>query len=593
MAGSLDYFNEDIDGNVNVAIRHRSPGSSIKPFVYAAAFQKGYTPDTVLIDANTDFGQGYIPHNYDLKEHGPVSMRQALDNSLNIPAVKTLYLVGVKTATDLAQRMGMTSLNQPDTYGLSLVLGGGAVRLLDETSAYGIFANDGIRQPARSILKVDDGHTTLLDVTTQQQPGEQVLDPQIARTITDVLADNNSRGMVFGLGSPLQMGSRPVAAKTGTSQDFKDGWTMGYTPSLVTGVWTGNNNNDSMKNNSDGVVTAAPIWNAFMREALAGKPIEQFVKPEPPQNITNQALLGQIPEVKAKWDQATNTVYSLDCPVAIGQPKTFKELHDILFYVRRNDPLGDPPADAQSDPQFDNWEAGAAAWRDKYNDTTKDDPTAPHYGPSLPIPTCDVQNAEDLPKVRITEPNTTILHNSDSPVHITAEVDSPKSIKEVHFLIDGKEIAKFNKDQPYQATFSFPTDFQGRKTLQILAITEDNLIGQAHRTFIINPDDTPPSVQLLNPKDGTSLHPTNFPITVKTAASDSSGIDHVDVLYTKDGKDGVQRIGQTSSVSPTAPNRYEVTWPDSPGPGTYHVYAVAYDKTGNTNQTTPQTITIQ
>lgn len=592
MVGSIDYFNEAIDGNVNVTIRHRSPGSSIKPFVYAAAFQKGYTPDTILMDAATDFGRGYKPKDYDQRERGPISMRLALANSLNIPAVQTLYLAGVRNATELARAMGMDSLNDPDRYGLSLVLGGGEVRLLDETSAYGVFANDGLRHPARAILKVTDHNQTMFDAAEKEDPGQPVLDPQIARLVTNMLSDNPARGLIFGTNSPLQLGSRPVAAKTGTAQEFRDGWTMGYTPSLVAGVWIGNNNNSPMKDHSDGVVVAGPIWNQFMRQALAGTPIEQFVKPAPPDNALPPGILtGSLPEVKGKWVAETNTLYSADCPVAVGQPRTFKELHNLLFYVRRDHPAGPPPANAQDDPQFDNWEQAVRAWRDKHNLEKKDDPNEPLYVDSLPTPACGVQNAEELPKVRITEPNETILRSS--PVKVSVEVDSPHPLKEVRFTLDGQDIGHRGPSDPFFAAFSFPANFSGRKTLVVQAITEDNLIGVAHRTFIINPDSAEPAVILHTPPEGAHLAATNFPQTIKATASDSSGIDYVDILYRKDDINGAHRIAQVRDQSPTTPNRYEAIWSDSPGPGTYHIYAVAYDKTGNFAESTTHTVVVE
>jgi 1A family penicillin-binding protein len=590
MAGSVDYFNEEIDGNVNVAIRHRSPGSSIKPFVYAAAWKKGYTPETILIDAETDFGQGYQPKNYNLSERGPVSMRFALANSLNIPAVKTLYLAGVKEATDLAQAMGMPSLNDPDRYGLSLVLGGGEVTLLDEVSAYGVFANDGVRQPHRAILKTADNKEILFDATKDELMGQQVITAQLSRTVSNVLSDNPTRSATFGANNYLNLGSRPVAAKTGTTQDFRDGWTLGYTPSLVAGVWTGNNDNSPMGKHSDGSLTAAPIWNAFFKQALEGTPIETFVPPEPTKNVPHAILRGEIPEVKGKWDPDSNVVYSLDCPVAIGRPTTFKEIHSILFYISRAHPLGAAPSNAENDGQFKHWEEGVAKWRLKHNAESKDKPEEPQYTDSLPILECGTHNAEDLPKVSIIEPNTTVL--TDSPTTIKAEVDSPKKIKEVHFLIDGQKVAVRKPSDPLTVDLTFESSFSGRKTLLIMAITEDNLIGRAHRTFIINPDDSPPSVTLHTPTSGSTLKATNFPLTAKVTANDSSGIDIVDVLYTKEGDSGTKRIGRTTNPHSTIPNRYEIIWPDSPGPGTYTVFATAYDKTGNTTESTKHTITI-
>lgn len=593
MVGSIDYFNEEIDGNVNVAIRHRSPGSSIKPFVYAAAWQKGYTPETILTDVVTDFGQGYTPKNFNLKEYGPVTMRVALSNSLNISAVQTLYLAGIKNATELTRRMGMESLTDPDRYGLSLVLGGGEVRLLDEVSAYGVFAADGMRHPQRSILKVEHGGEVVQDNTKEEPTGEKILDPQIARQVSNVLSDNNARSLVFGPRSFLQLGSRPVAAKTGTTQEFRDGWTVGYTPSLVAGVWVGNNDNTPMKAREPGALTAAPVWNEFMRKALQGAPIEQFTPPTPPkpESIPHGILRGELPELKAKWEPTTQQIIALDCPVDIGQPRTFKEVHSILYYVQRTNPQGAPPSDPQQDPQFSKWESAVATWRDKHNTENKDNPEEPLYYASLPTPTCGASSSDDLPKVRIVEPNTTVI--TSSPVTVKAEIDSPHPIKEVRFSLDGQEIGKRGGEGPFEAAFSFPSNFSGRKTLVVQAITDNNLVGTAHRAFIINPDDSAPKVTLHTPSNGTVLQPTSFPQTIKVTATDSSGIDFVDILYTKDDKPGTQRIARITAQAATAANRYEATWSDSPGPGTYHVFAVAYDKTGNTTESSRATVTIE
>ena len=593
MVGSVDYFNEEIDGNVNVSIRHRSPGSSIKPFVYAAAFAAGFTPDTVLIDAETDFGQEYKPKNYTLKEHGPVTMRQALANSLNIPAVKTLYLAGVRSATDLAQAMGMTSLNDPDRYGLSLVLGGGEVRLLDEVSAYGVFANDGVRLPHRAILKVESGSEVLFDAAEEadERTGDQVLDSQIARLVTSIISDNSARALAFGTNTPLQLGSRPVAAKTGTTQEFRDGWTMGFTPSLAAGVWVGNNDNTPMGDTAAGVVTAAPIWNAFMRGALAGTPIEEFVRPEPINNIQHSIMRGEVPELKAKFVAETGEVYSLECPVALGEPKTFKEIHNLLFYVRRSNPQGPPPANAENDPQYDKWKVGVEEFIKKHNEETKGDAEAVRYAGSLPEESCNIGNAEDLPNVRIVVPETTIVRGSS--VRVRAEVDSPRELDYVRFMVDGEEVSRQTPRDFYEITFSFPSTFTGRKTVLILAVTKDKLVGRAHRTFIVNPDSSKPSATLLTPKNGSDLSGGSFPHTVKVTASDPSGIELVDVLYRKDGESGTKRIGRTSEQAPVAANRYEVVWGDSPGPGRYQVYVVAYDTTGNFVETTPHTVDIQ
>lgn len=592
MVGSADYFNKDIDGNVNVSIRERSPGSSIKPFVYAEAFAKGYRPDTLVVDAETDFGQGYTPKNYDLKDHGVMSMRTALDNSYNVPAVQTLYLAGVADVIKLAEKMGITTLTDPDRYGLSLVLGGGEVRLLDMVSAYGVFANEGTRFPSRAILKITHGSDTLLDETKNQPQGTEALDPQVARLVTNVLSDNNARGPVFGLNSPLQLGARPVAAKTGTAQDFRDGWTFGYTPSLVAGVWTGNNDNSSMRKNADGVVTAGPIWNAFMRKALEGTPIEQFTSPEPLQPAPNAVIDGKLPEVKGKWVPETQTLYTLDCPINAGEVRTFKELHSILFYTRKGNPNGPPPDKAEADPQFNNWETAVSNWITKHNEEKKGDPAEPIYTASLPTPSCNIGSADELPKVKIASPNETVL--KDSPTVVVVEIDSPHSIKSVRFILDGSEISsRKTGDNTYEAPISFASSFSGRKTLVIQAITDSNLLGIAHRTFVINPDNTPPAITLHTPQNNSRVTESGFPFTIKTTATDSNGIDFVDVLYTKEDSSGTQRAARITTPSSTNPNRYDGQWQVSPGPGTYNVYAIAYDKTGNSTQSPSKTMVIE
>jgi len=220
MVGSKDYYDDSIKGQFNVAtLGKRQPGSSFKPIIYAAAFEKGYTPNTILYDVVTNFasaGNSYTPKNYDLSEHGPVTMRQALQGSLNIPAVKTLYLVGEKKGVDFAERLGYTTLGEGD-FGLSLVLGGGEVRLLDHVGAYATFANDGVRHTPVSILKIEDNKGEIL-YEWKQDKGEKVLEKNITDTLSNVLSDDAARAYTFGAGGVLTLPGRPVAAKTGTTK---------------------------------------------------------------------------------------------------------------------------------------------------------------------------------------------------------------------------------------------------------------------------------------------------------------------------------------------------------------------------------------
>lgn len=280
MVGSADFYDEEIDGQVNVALRERQPGSSIKPLTYAAAFERGWTPATLIWDLETPFPDGvnppYIPRNYDERFHGPVLVRDALANSYNIPAVKTLQFVGIPALKEMAARLGITTLTRDD-YGLSLTLGGGEVRLLELTGAYAVFANGGVRVEPTPILRIEDSDGNVL-VDNSQAVGEQVLRPQHAYLITSILSDRQARCPAFGCPNSLEI-SRPAAVKTGTTNDYRDAWTIGYTPDLVVGVWVGNADNSEMIN-LPGSRGAAPIWHDFMEAALAGRPVRDFVRPD-------------------------------------------------------------------------------------------------------------------------------------------------------------------------------------------------------------------------------------------------------------------------------------------------------------------------
>ena len=280
MVGSADFYNKDIDGQVNVVLRLRQPGSAIKPINYVAALERGWTAATFIMDIKTQFPDGtnppYEPHNHDLKEHGPVLVRDALARSLNIPAVKTLQFVTLPGMLEMAHRLGITSLNRPD-YGLSLTLGGGDVTLLELTAAYAAFANGGRRVQPTPILRIEDS-TGRLIVRAADEAGEQVLDPRHAYLITSILSDKEARLPTFGPNNALEL-SRPAAAKTGTTDDYLDAWTVGYTPNLVAGVWVGNSNNKPMKR-VFGSRGAAPIWHDFMEEVLRDTPVLDFVMPD-------------------------------------------------------------------------------------------------------------------------------------------------------------------------------------------------------------------------------------------------------------------------------------------------------------------------
>lgn len=275
MVGSKDYFDIENDGNVNVTIALRQPGSSIKPINYATGLIKGLTAASPFIDQKTCFknpGQkDYCPVNYDGKFRGVIQFRQALGNSINIPAVKILKYNSLESMIATASAMGITTFKDPSNYGLSLTLGGGEVTMLDMATAYGVFANGGYRINLRPILKVTDSKGKILE---EYKPlaspifGKKVIPTGVAYIISHILLDNNAREMAFGTNSQLKIGNFPVSVKTGTTNDLRDNWTIGYTPSFVVAVWVGNNDNKPMSGLASGVTGAAPIWHKIMEELL-------------------------------------------------------------------------------------------------------------------------------------------------------------------------------------------------------------------------------------------------------------------------------------------------------------------------------------
>jgi penicillin-binding protein 1C len=302
MVGSPDYFDASIAGAVNAALAPRQPGSALKPFTYAIAFSRpvNWTPATVLLDVRTAFptreGEPYVPLNYDRTFHGPVSIRQALASSYNVPAVKTLQHVGLEALVKLLRDLGISTFEKADRFGLALTLGGGEVRLLELTAAYGALANGGHRvEPTviQAISTSGDSPVPSLRSGGQEEGGPPIINPAVAWLISDILSDDSARAPSFGRGSILRL-SRPAAVKTGTTTDWRDNWTVGYTPDLVTGVWVGNADNSPMEQVS-GITGAGPIWHDFMETALLGRPELPFSRPEGLVQAEVCAISGLLP----------------------------------------------------------------------------------------------------------------------------------------------------------------------------------------------------------------------------------------------------------------------------------------------------------
>ena len=374
MVGSKDYWSEDIDGKVNVTISRRQPGSSFKPYAYATALRKGYTPDTILFDVKTNFGKDgggnyYRPQNYTGTFRGPVKLKEALATSLNIPAVKILYLAGIKDVIKQAQSMGITTLDHPENYGLALVLGGAEVKLLDHVGAFSVFANEGEKVNQKVFKKIEDSHGNLIEDFSKTKT-KRVLDRNVALQISSILSDNKLRTPAFGSRNPLVIPDYQVMAKTGTTNDYRDGWLLGAAPSLAAGVWAGNNDNHPMHRGAAGTYVAAPIWHNFMVEALEKFPKEDFAEPEKVE--TGKPVLDGTLEMEeqkirvCKYKKGKYCLANKHCPDKKIEKKKFFTGHCILYYVDKDDPLGDAPEDPSDDPQFEKWEEAVVEWGRKH-----------------------------------------------------------------------------------------------------------------------------------------------------------------------------------------------------------------------------------
>ncbi len=332
MVGSRDYFDTANDGNVNVTTSLRQPGSSIKPINYAGGLMNGLTAGTVIVDGPVTFKgtPPYTPKNYDGKFHGAVTFRKALANSYNIPAVKVLAYNTVPFMLELAQKMGITTFGDSSRHGLSLTLGGGEVKMIEMTTAFSAFANKGITHEAYGIIKVEDKDGKILEEHLPEN-GKQAIPEEVAFIISHILADNQARADAFGTGSQLNIPGKVVSVKTGTTDDIRDNWTIGFTPSYLTAVWVGNNDNKPLNRSlTSGVTGAAPIWNKIMKSLLKNKEIETLVTPE---NVVSRATCVGIGEKK---DDGTTSCKS-----------------QIEFYVKGTEPKNEESKFVKGDVWFD------------------------------------------------------------------------------------------------------------------------------------------------------------------------------------------------------------------------------------------------
>jgi penicillin-binding protein 1C len=482
MVGSRDYFDTSVDGNFNVTTAKRQPGSSFKPIVYAKAFEKGYTEDTTLFDVKTEFNASCDPNGYPLPGHkaavcyhpsdydnayrGPMTLKNALAQSINIVAVKLLYLVGMKDSLKMANDLGITTLTDPTRYGLSLVIGGGETTLLEMTSAYSVFAASGVRHPYTGILSVEGQDGTILE--KYEDKPYQVLDPNITNTLSDILSDDVARTPTFGKNSILNVVGHETAVKTGTTNDNKDAWTIGYTPSMAVGVWVGNNDNVPMK--KGGAALAGPIWNAVMSEAVKGKPNELFEKPTPvDQNLP--------PILRGFWqggetftiDSISNKLATIYTPENTKKEVSITNVHTILYWLNKDDPTNIVPTKKTTDSQYTNWEYGIQKWWTNnymnYKNTS-----------ILDVPTLNdnIHTLESKPEFSISGILPSSYKNNEN---ITFFINSLKQtpIKKIDVFINNTYL-KSLKTPPFTVSFT-PKDVSGINNENIIRVVGYDIDG--------------------------------------------------------------------------------------------------------------------
>ncbi len=497
MIGSRDYFDEEIDGQVNVTISERQPGSSFKPYAYLHAFEKGYTPETIVFDTETKFETGasepYEPQNYDGTFRGPVKLKEALSMSLNIPAVKVLYLAGPKDTISFVKRLGITSLNDTDRYGLSLVLGGGEIKLVDHVAAYSVFANNGVKFDKRSILKIEDKNGDILE-EAQEYEGEEVVEEKYISMLSHSLSHNKYRSAAFGENNALKFDDNTVAAKTGTTNENRDAWTIGYTPKIAIGVWGGNNDNSSMSNSGGGSAVAAPIFRKVLTEVFAEAIGEEFIKYDKDEHETKKDILdGELPEpdeVKVCEIPGEDDKYckaNKYCPEDKWKKRKFADIHNILYYVKKDDPQGDKPEKAKDDPQYKNWEKGVLKFYEK------DDKMIFEEKPD----DCEKDDFDKYkPEIKISVPDSV----SENKITIKVDVNSPYDVDKIEYFA-GSDLIKSTKDD--STSYTIPDSEDGSEITFKVKLTDS----------IGNTSESSKKVKVSFPKPEVEVEATPEPVT--------------------------------------------------------------------------------
>ncbi|MBT3704664.1 hypothetical protein HOG17_02690 [Candidatus Peregrinibacteria bacterium] len=471
MVGSRDYYNEDIDGNVNVVTRARQPGSSFKPIVYAQAFYNGYGPASVIYDVPTKFGQDE-PQNYDGEFKGQISIRQALGQSRNIPAIKTYFLAGSQDyIIDLAEKLGITSLNKAHSYGYPLALGAGEVPLIEMVTAFSTFANEGKKPDLTPIIRIENGNGDIIE-EYEEKEFDEVLDPQIAFLISHIMSDESVK-----IGGNLSLDGFTVAAKTGTSTKENkkeasgsvapaDGWVIGYTPTIVTGVWIGNTDGSSLSYNANGHDSAGPIFKSVMYKALEGRQNEAFVEPDGIQHVSIATTSGLLPSsntpaafikeevfanfaVPTEIDNSFNLVKIDSISGKLATQYTPEATVKEVLYINH-----------QPIAAYAKWARAIIDW---YSVKGADELPANLGGMNVsfglpPTELDDIHTAETIdsqPEIEITDPspNSQILRNENFQVEV--QYDAPNGVSKIEFYIDD-DLKYTARSAPFVGSLKFP-----------------------------------------------------------------------------------------------------------------------------------------
>lgn len=504
MVGSRGYESDKTDGQVNVTMSLRQPGSAIKPITYVTALKKGYTASTLLMDVPTIFPGGvgqppYEPGNYDGKYRGPVQLRYALANSINLPAVKMLALVGIKETLKTAYDLGINSLEPTDDtlkrVGLSLTLGGGEVKLLELTAAYSAFMNKGYKVEPISILKVQDQEGRVLE-ETRIQKGKRVLGEEEAFIISDILSDNQARSIVFGLNSLLNIPGRQVAVKTGTTNDKRDNWAIGGNPQIIAGVWVGNNDNSEMREVASGVSGASPIWRRIVLKAFEGKPNVTFDVPESVVRTSVDKISGYA---------AHDGFESREEYFVKGTEPGEDSVHVRLKVCKNEGKLATPSQIAagdyeekeyfvfkEEDPtaasgETNKWQEGILNW------INEDYPSDERYHP--PSDYCTGSNNQAPLNVEFVEPRDRDS-NLGNDIKIRFSVDSVYKITETRLEVGGSHIRTFTSP-PYEHTLNLTNG-----VYEIRAIAKDEKGNESDRRITVGigvPWDSPSPTPTATP----------------------------------------------------------------------------------------------